>query len=548
MAATYLFGFLARNDPDTMTLERALSEPDAENFLKAMEEEIAAHMERKHWKIVPIKCVPRHNKPIPMVWSMKRKRDPVGDIIKWKARLCAGGHRQIHGVNYWETYSPVVSWSTVRMILILALVLRWHMRSIDFVLAYPQADVKTDIYMHLPAKGKIPGATPGKHVLKLRKNLYGLKDAGRTWNEHIVKGLIARDFIQSKVDPCLFIKGKVILVLYVDDAAIFSPDKSAIDSVIASLKEDFVLTDEGELKDYIGVHIEHLSDGQILLSQPRMIDRCLQMLNIPLDSDSVKTHDTPADSTKVLHRDSEGPPRKKTFHYRSIIGALLYLTSMSRPELSFAVHQCARFSQDPKLSHEQAVTRICRYLKATRNQGMILNPDLSKGFECWVDADWAGNWVKEFSHDPSTAYSRTGYMITYAGCPIVWASKIQSLIALSTCESEYIALSTALRDVLSLMNLLKELKQHGIPIPFTHPHVKCKVFEDNAGAIQVATNPKLRPRTKYLSVKLHHFVHHVRNKDITIQHISSKEQLADIFTKPLPRDQFRYLRKKILHW
>ena len=139
-------------------------------------------------------------------------------------------------------------------------------------------------------------------------------------------------------------------------------------------------------------------------------------------------------------------------------------------------------------------------------------------------------------------------MITYAGCPIVWASKIQSLIALSTCESEYIALSTALRDVLSLMNLLKELKQHGIPIPFTHPHVKCKVFEDNAGAIQVATNPKLRPRTKHLSVKLHHFVHHVRNKDITIQHISSKEQLADIFTKPLPRDQFRYLRKKILHW
>ena len=118
-----------------------------------MYKEIEDHIKRKHWMIVPHKPVPAHKIPIPMVWSMKRKRDPIGTIIKWKARLCAGGHKSIEFVDYWSTYSPVVSWSTVRMLIILALINNWYMRSIDFVLAYPQAKVKTDIYMHPP---KVP--------------------------------------------------------------------------------------------------------------------------------------------------------------------------------------------------------------------------------------------------------------------------------------------------------------------------------------------------------------------------------------------------------
>ena len=144
--------------------------------------------------------------------------------------------------------------------------------------------------------------------------------------------------------------------------------------------------------------------------------------------------------------------------------------------------------------------------------------------------------------------SQTGSVITYAGCPILWASKMQQLIALSTTEAEFIAMSTALREVISMMNLLTELKNRGIPIPFSKPKVRCKVFEDNAGAIVIAKEPKMRPRTKHLAVRLHHFRDHIKREDITVEHISTKEEIADMFTKPLLRDQFKKLREKLLGW
>jgi KUP system potassium uptake protein len=136
----------------------------------------------------------------------------------------------------------------------------------------------------------------------------------------------------------------------------------------------------------------------------------------------------------------------------------------------------------------------------------------------------------------------------YAGCPILWASKMQSLIALSTTEAEYIALSTALREVIAILNLMQELKGRNF-VFHSHPaKVRCRVFEDNKSCIEIATNHRTRPRTKHLSVRLHHFRHHVLNKTINIEHISTKEQIADMFTKPLARDQFAKLREKLMHW
>jgi hypothetical protein len=221
---------------------------------------------------------------------------------------------------------------------------------------------------------------------------------------------------------------------------------------------------------------------------------------------------------------------------------------MTRPEINYAVHQCARFAHDPKESHELAIKRIGRYLLGTKDQGLILKPDLSKGFEVYPDADWAGNWEKEYSHDLTGSKSRTGYVIFYAGCPIVWGSKMQPLISLSTTEAELQSLSSTLRETLGLMNLLQELQQRGFPIPFTKPTVRCKVYEDNAACIQVATQPKMRPRTKHLSVRLHHFRQHVLDKTITIEHISTKDQIGDIMTKALPGPQFKKLRRILSGW
>jgi hypothetical protein len=203
---------------------------------------------------------------------------------------------------------------------------------------------------------------------------------------------------------------------------------------------------------------------------------------------------------------------------------------------------------EPKLIHEHALKRVARYLLATRNQGLILRPDVTQGFHCYVDADWAGNWNKDFQDDPSCVQSRTGFLITYAGCPIIWGSKLQTLIALSTTEAELIALSTALREVIALINLLEELKERKIPIPFTRPKIRCRTFEDNSACLEVANEPKLRPRTKHLAARLFHCRSYVETGQITIEHISSKENIADIFTKPLARDQFQYLRQKFMHW
>ena len=278
--------------PDAMPLNVAMQQPDRDKFITAMARELGQHTELKHWKVIHKSQVPKNAKPIPMVWTLRRKRDPAGEILKWKSRLCAGGHRQVFGNTYWTTFAPVVSWTTVRCVFIMALLMGWHMRSIDFVMAYTQADVTTDIFMQLPTGTTIKGVDPTKHLLKLQKNLYGLKDGQVTWHEHIKAGLLSRGFRQSKVDPCLFIKGTVILVLYVDDAALFPPDSAAINREIESLKKSFELIYEGKLQDYLGTRLTKHADGRIELQQKKTINNCLDMLGMgrPLRMSRPMTH------------------------------------------------------------------------------------------------------------------------------------------------------------------------------------------------------------------------------------------------------------------
>ena len=189
---------------------------------------------------------------------------------------------------------------------ILALLLGWHMRSIDFVMAYTQADVKTDIFMQLPASTTIKDVDLNKHLLNLQKNLYGLKDGQVTWHKHIKARLLSLGFQQSKVAPCLFIKGTVLLVLYVDDTTLFYPNSVAINCEITSLKQSFELTNEGELQGYLGTQLTTYPDSRIELQQKKMIDSCLDILGMGPSSKNVKTHDTPAQSSKILHTDEDG--------------------------------------------------------------------------------------------------------------------------------------------------------------------------------------------------------------------------------------------------
>ena len=536
---------------EVYTYREAMQQPDRLDFVQAMVDEVEHFTEKKHWKPV-LRSTIGNVKTIKAIWSFKRKRRPDGSLIKHKARLCAHGGMSVYGEHYWETYSPVVNWMSVRMMLIFAELNRLHTRSIDFTLVFPQAEIKTDIYMEIPDGC---GIGDSDYVLKLLRNVYGLKDAGATWYEHLCKGLRELGFRPSDVDPCIYYKKGIVILIYVDDCLIFSKDSEGAGKLIKDLSEaGYALTDEGALNDdscedvssYLGVQISYdKAEGTIELKQPFLITRIIEALGDAVQDANVKK--TPAEVKKVLHKDENGPLRKQQWSYCSVIGMLNYLASSSRPDISFAVHQAARFCADPKLIHEQAVKRIVRYLKGTQDKGIVMKPDLSKGVECFVDASFAGDWARERSDDPLTVLSRTGYVIFYMNCPVIWVSKMQTEIALSTTESEYIALSQSLRDVIPFMNVVRELNplfDSSVP----KPTIMCQLFEDNNGALTLAKDPKYRPRTKHIALKYHHFRSYVKRGEIEILPIDTKDQLADQFTKALDEQTFVFLRSKLMGW
>ena len=536
----------ASADPDTMYFHQAMKQPDRRQFQQAMQDEVNAHQNNGHWIIVPRSEVPSTYRVVQSVWAMKRKRRiKTREVYKWKARLNVHGGQQEKGVNYWETYAPVVTWMSIRLVLILSIMLDWTTVQVDFVLAYPQANVETTIYMEIPVGVNLPGKDTKSHVLKLIKNLYGQKQAGRVWNKHLHKGLIEIGFIQSKIDECVYYKGQTIFLVYVDDGILAGPNKDEINDIMQQMNKRYNMTNEGDITDYLGVNVTKLDDGRIKLSQPHLIDQLIKDVNF---RSNTRPRTTPALSTKILNRDDNGDEHAADWHYRSVIGKLNFLEKSTRGEIAYAVHQAARFCESPKKSHTEAVHAIIRYLMATKDEGIILDPT-DEAFECYADADFAGLWNKETAtDDASTAKSRSGYIIRFAGCPIMWASKLQTEIALSTTEAELISLSTALRDVIPLMNLMNEMHDQRI-IPTSYkPKIYCKAFEDNSGALEIARQPKMRPRTKHINVKYHHFRSYVERKQIEIFPVGTDDQMADLFTKPLAADKFHLFTKMAMGW
>ena len=231
-----------------------------------------------------------------------------------------------------------------------------------------------------------------------------------------------------------------------------------------------------------------------------------------------------------------------------MIGKLNFLEKSTRPDIAYAVHQCARFSTNPKESHANAVRNIGRYLQQTQDKGLILDPK-QQSFDCYVDADLAGLWnPATAAYDPVMSKSRTGFAITYGGCPISWQSKPQTITALSTSEAELIALSTALREVIPLMEVVREAKQRGFPFFADAPRVHCRAFEDNSGALEIAREYCIRPRTKHINIRYHHFRAYVRRKEISIHPIGTEDQIADMLTKPLNEALLTTHRKRLQGW
>ena len=284
------------------------------------------------------------------------------------------GGQQEHGVHYWDTYAPVVTWQTGRFFLILSLLLRWHSCQLDFVMAYPQAPEEMPLYLRLPQGYKRKGMTRKSHVLKLKRNVYGQKEAGRVWNQYMNQGMRAISFALSKFDPCLYYHKSIIFLVYINDCIVFGPNDKAIDEVVTDLRnstQNFTLDDQGEVGDFLGIQIQKLDDGSIVLTQLQLIDSIIHDLHLQSRSNP---KNTPSITTKLLHKDADGPDMTPDFHYRSVIGKLNFLEKSTQLDISVSVHQCARLTEHPKRCHAEAVKRIGCYLLGTHDKGLIINP------------------------------------------------------------------------------------------------------------------------------------------------------------------------------
>ena len=240
-----------------------------------------------------------------MVWSMKRKRRiATREIYKWKARLNVHGGKQEKGVHFWETYSPVMKWFSIRFFLLLALLRGWRTRQIDFILAYPQAPVETPLFMRIPKGFAMANDNedPQDYVLELVKNLYGQKQAGRVWNKHLHKGLLDIGFQQSAIDECVYYCGSTIFLVYVDDGLFFAPNDGDIEAAIADIRAaGYDISDEGEIDDYLGVKIERRG-REIRLTQPHLISQILSDTGL----ENAKHMHTPALVSEPLNCNQEG--------------------------------------------------------------------------------------------------------------------------------------------------------------------------------------------------------------------------------------------------
>jgi hypothetical protein len=313
---------------------------------------------------------------------------------------------------FFETYAPVVQWSTIRLLLSTVLTEKWTTRQVDYTNAFAQAELNEDVYVESP---RLFGPASGKDkVLHIRKSLYGLQQAPRTFFEKLRAGLLERGWIQSEIDSCLFLRVGMICVVYVDNTIFASANVEDLDAMITSLgiinsdnqRHTFALRDEGEVSAFLGIQIAKTGENEFFLSQTGLIDKVLAVTNMT----DCNGCDTPA-TIDPLHADITGAQFDESWSYDVVIGMLMYISGNTRPDIAYAVHQAARFTHGVRQSHAAGVKRILRYLKKTKNDGLILKPGKDLRVDCYVDADFGGLFSVEDKQDPVSVKSRTGYVI-----------------------------------------------------------------------------------------------------------------------------------------
>ena len=491
-----------------------------DNWIIAMQEELNQFERNNVWKLVE---KPENYPVIGTKWVFRNKLDEHGIIIRNKARLVAKGYNQEEGIDYEETYAPVARLEAIRMLLAYASIMNFKLYQMDVKSAFLNGLIQEEVYVEQPPGFEI--SDKPNHVYKLQKALYGLKQAPRAWYERLSNFLLEKEFSRGKVDTTLFIKRKhndILLVqIYVDDIIFGSTNDSLCKEFSLDMQSEFEMSMMGELKYFLGLQIKQTQEG-IFINQSKYCKELIKRFGM----DSAKHMSTPMSTNCYLDKDESGQSIDIK-QYRGMIGSLLYL-SASRPDIMFSVCMCARFQSNPKQSHLSAVKRIMRYLLGTINLGLWYPKNSTCNLIGYSDSDFAGS---------KTDRKSTSGTCQFIGSALVsWHSKKQNSVALSTAEAEYISAGSCCAQILWMK---QQLSDYGIILD--RIPIKC----DNTSAINLSKNPVQHSRTKHIEIRHHFLRDHVLKGDCVLEFVDTKNQLADIFTKPLPKETFFSIRREL---
>jgi histone deacetylase 1/2 len=498
--------FTSSGEPQS--LDEALHHKD---WKLAMDAEYNALIDNKTWHLVPPK---KGINVIDCKWVYKIKRKSDGSLDRYKARLVAKGFRQRYGIDYEDTFSPVVKPATIRVVLSVAVSRGWSLRQLDVQNAFLHGFLEEEVYMRQPP-GYEDKSRKG-YICKLDKALYGLKQAPRAWYSRLSSKLCQLGFKASKADTSLFYyqKGSVVVfvLIYVDDIIVASSTQEATTRLLQDLRKEFALKDLGKLHYFLGIEVKKINDG-ILLSQEKYTKDVLQRANMM----ACKPVASPMSTSEKLST-HEGAPLgpKDATAYRSIVGGLQYLT-LTRPDISFSVNKVCQYLHAPTTTHWAAVKRILRYLKHTLRIGLKICKSSSLLVSAFSDADWAG--------DQDDRRSTGGFAVFLGSNLVSWSARKQATVSRSSTEAEYKAVANATAEVMWIQTLLCELN-------ILAPRA-AKLWCDNIGAKYLSANPVFHARTKHIEVDYHFVRERVTRKLLDIEYISTRDQIADGFTKPL---------------
>ncbi|SCZ89701.1 BZ3500_MvSof-1268-A1-R1_Chr1-3g01522 [Microbotryum saponariae] len=503
---------------DPQTWREAMSSDKREVWAKAATDEFTSM--RDDFKVFTIEdraTVPAGATIVTSKFVWKTKRNALGEVTGHKARLVAQGNRQRDGIDFNETFAPVARFSSIRSLLALAAANGLHVHQADIDKAYLHGDLDHDIWMTAPRGFDLPS----DKVLRLRRSIYGLKQAGRIWNRHIDASLRALGYTATGTDHCVYSwlddrQCPHYIALYVDDLLMISPELAEIERVISGLDQRYGVKRLGPAEYILGIQIRRFDDGSIALSQERYIMDVLARFHFDTTTRGTTVPMTPGLSLTAIP--GQGTERIRSW-YLQAIGSLLYISLGTRPDIAFAVSYLARFANNPGRRHWIAVKHILRYLRATYRNELVYARGQARitGVVGYSDANW-GACI-------DTSVSTMGYVFYIAGSAVSWSSKRQSRVADSTTDAEYLALSHAGKEGIYLSQLLEEL--HVQPVAPAH------IFTDNEAAAAVAHDPVRVSGTRHIRLR-EHFVRDMVNRgDISLSHVGTSDMVADIFTKAL---------------